>query len=178
MSDWQTLAHVVVDPLPADWRDRLAQRIGQRPRRIGAWAELALYGARLCLDAAGETTLPAGAVLRVASLRGPLAATRAIAEQARNSLPLPFAFMQSQPSHILAALSQHLAWQGDARFTLCRDKAAVLRLAELECGPAGVLIGWVEEDQRAEWWRLRREGRFDRPTLNPDRGSDARTWTL
>ena len=156
MSDWRTLAHVVVDPLPADWRDRLAQRLGQRPRRIGAWAELALYGARLCLDAAGETTLPAGALLRVASLRGPLAVTRAIAEQARNGLPMPFAFMQSQPSHMLAALSQHLAWQGDACFTLCRDKDAVMRLARLECGAAGMLIGWVEEDQRAEWWRLRR----------------------
>jgi hypothetical protein len=157
MSGWQTLAHVVVDPLPADWREQLAQRLGQRPRRIGAWAELALHGARLCLDAADETTLPAGALLRVASLRGPLAATRAITEQARNGLPLPFAFMQSQPSHMLAALSEHLGWQGDARFTLCRDKAAVLRLAKLECGPAGVLIGWVEEDQCAEWWRLRRD---------------------
>jgi hypothetical protein len=153
MSDWQTLAHVVVDPLPADWRHRLAQRLGRRPRRIGAWGELALYGARLCLDAAGEATLPAGALLRVASLRGPLAITRAIAEQARSSLPLPFAFMQGQPSHMLAALSRHLAWQGDARFMLCRDKGAVLRLATLESGPAGVLIGWVEEDQRVEWWR-------------------------
>lgn len=153
MSDWQTRAHVVVDPLPADWRHQLAQRLGQRPRRIGAWAELAIYGARLCLDTAGEATLPAGALLRVASLRGPLAVTRAIAERARSSLPLPFSFMQSQPSHMLAALSRHLAWQGDARFTLCRDKAAVLRLAALECAPAGVLIGWVEEEQRVEWWR-------------------------
>jgi len=157
MSGWQTLAHVVVDPLPADWRDQLAQRLDQRPRRIGAWVELALYGARLCLDAAGETTLPPGALLRVASLSGPLAVTRALAEQARHRLPLPFAFMQTQPSQMLAALSQHLTWQGDARFMLCRDKAAVMRLAKLECGPAGVLIGWVEEDQCAEWWRLRRD---------------------
>ncbi len=154
MSDWRTLAHVVVDPLPADWREQLARRLGQRPRRIGAWAELALYGARLCLDAAGESTLPARAQLRVASLSGPLAATRVIAEQARSSLPMPFAFMQSQPSQMLAALSQQLAWQGDARFMLCRDKDAVLRLARLECGPAGVLIGWVEEDRRTEWWRV------------------------
>jgi hypothetical protein len=154
MSDWQTLAHVVVDPLSAEWRPQLAQQRGPRPRRIGAWAELALHGARLCLDAAGEAALPAGALLRVASLRGPLAVTRLIAEQARNGLPLPSTFMRSQPSHMLAALSQYLAWQGDARFTLCRDKDAVLRLAQLECGPAGLLIGWVEEDQRAEWWRL------------------------
>jgi hypothetical protein len=154
MSPWRTLAHVVVDPLPADWRDRLAERLGQRPRRIGPWAELALYGARLCLDSAQEPALPAGAQLRVASLSGPMAATRTIAEQARLGLPMPFAFMQSQPSQMLAALSRHLAWQGDARFTLCRDQAAVLALAQQESGAAGLLLGWVEEDRRTEWWRM------------------------
>jgi hypothetical protein len=150
----KTLAHVVVDPLPADWREQLAQRLGARPRRIGEWAELALYGARLCLDAAGEDTLAAGATLRVASLGGPMTATRAVAEQARSSLPLPFSFMQSQPSQLLAALSQTLGWQGDARFVVCRSMQATLRLATLESGPDGALIGWVEEGRRTEWWRL------------------------
>jgi hypothetical protein len=157
MSSWRTLAHVVADPLPADWRDQLAKRLGQRPRRMGPWAELALYGARLCLDAAQEPALAAGAQLRVASLSGPLSASRTITGQARTGLPMPFAFMQSQPSQMLAALSQHLAWQGDARFTLCRDKQAVLQLAQQECGAAGLLIGWVEEDQRTEWWRMVRD---------------------
>ena len=154
MNGWRTLAHVAVDPLPADWREQLATRLGQRPRRIGPWAELALYGARLCLDAAQEATLPAGAQLRVASLNGPIGATRAVAEQAGVGLPLPFSFMQSQPSQMLAALSQHLAWQGDARFTLSRDPQAVLQLAQAECGPGGLLIGWVEDGRRSEWWRL------------------------
>lgn len=154
MNGWRTLAHVVVDPLPADWREQLAKRLGQRPRRIGPWAELALYGARLCLDAAQEAALPAGTQLRVASLNGPVSATRAVAEQAGAGLPLPFSFMQSQPSQMLAALSQHLAWQGDARFTLCRDPQALLQLAQAECGPGGLLIGWVEDGQRSEWWRL------------------------
>ena len=155
MTTWHTLAHVVVEPLPADWRDQLAQRIGQRPRRIGAWAELALYGARLCLDAAKEEALPAGAHLRIASLSGPRSATHAIVEQARSGLPMPFTFMQSQPSQMLAAVSQHLAWQGDARFTLCRDRQDLLQLAQLESQAAGLLIGWVEEDLSTEWWRLR-----------------------
>jgi hypothetical protein len=154
MNGWRTLAHVMVDPLPVDWRDQLATRLGQRPRRIGPWAELALYGARLCLDAAQEPALPAGAQLRVASLNGPVSATRAVAEQARAGLPLPFSFMQSQPSQMLAALSQHLAWQGDARFTLCRDRQAVLQLAQAESGPSGLFIGWVEDGRRSEWWRL------------------------
>lgn len=148
------LAHTVIDPLPPDWREQLAQRLGTRPRRIGAWAELALHGARLCLDAAGEDVLPAGALLRVASLSGPMAATRAIAEQAGAGLPMPFTFMQSQPSQMLAALSLQLGWQGDACFTVCRDAQATLALAQLDSGPAGLLIGWVEEDRRTEWWRL------------------------
>jgi hypothetical protein len=155
MSSMRTLAHVCVDPLPADWREQLARRLGQRPRRIGGWAELALHGARLCLDAAQEPALPAGVQLRLASLSGPATATRALAEQVGSTgQPMPFSFMQSQPSQLLAALGQHLAWQGDARFTLCRDRHAVLELAELECHGAGLLMGWVEEDLRTEWWRL------------------------
>lgn len=146
-------AHVQLDPLPADWREQLVQRIGTRPRRIGGWAELALYGARVCLDAVGETTLPAGAVLRVVGVGGPMNATRAVAEQARHGLPMPFSFMQSQPSQMLAAVSQHLGWQGDARYTLCRDAQATLQLALLEAGPAGLLLGTIDEEQRTEWWR-------------------------
>jgi hypothetical protein len=154
MSTWRLMAHVAVDPLPPDWRDHLAQRLGERPRRIGPWAELALYGARLCLDAAQEAALPADAKLRVASFSGPLHATRTMAKQAQTGLPMPFVFMQSQTSHMLAALSRHLAWQGDACFTLCRDRHAVLQLAQQECSSAGLLIGWVEEDVRSEWWRM------------------------
>jgi hypothetical protein len=157
MSRWHTLAHILADPLPGDWRDQLAMRLGERPRRIGSWAELALYGARLCLDAAGEPALPAGAQMRIASLSGPLRATQMIAGQARTGLPMPFAFMQSQPSQMLAALSRHLAWQGDARFTLCRDRHAILQLAQQECSAAGVLIGWVEEERSTEWWRMVRD---------------------
>lgn len=146
-------SHVVLDPLPADWRDQLALRLGTRPRRIGAWAELALLGARLCLDAAQEEHLPTGALLRIVGVHGPMGATRVVAEQATQGLPLPFTFMQSQPSQTLAALGQHLGWQGDARYVLSRNKASSLQLAQLECGPAGLLIGTVEEDRRTEWWR-------------------------
>lgn len=157
MKAWHTLAHVAVDPLPPDWRDQLAARLGDRPRRIGPWAELALYGARLCLDQAREPILPIGVQLRMASLSGPKSATQSIIEQARAGLPKPFSFMQSQPSHALAVLSQHLAWQGDARFMLCGDKREVLELAQQECealDAPGLLIGWVEEDQRTQWSRL------------------------
>lgn len=154
---WRTVAHFVAAPPPADWRDWLATRLRQRPRRLGAWAELALYGARQCLDAAGEATLPPQALLCVASLSGSVSATRATVEQCRDGLPMPFSFLQSQPSQMLAALCQHLAWQGDARFVVSRDPQAVLRLAQIESGSAGLLLGWVEEGAaaaRTEWWRL------------------------
>ena len=159
MTAWRTLAQVVIDPLPADWRERLAVRLGERPRRVGPWAELALYGARLCLDAAHEPVLPANCQLRLASTSGPLSATRAIIGQTRSYLPQPFAFMQSQPSHALAVLSQTLAWQGDARFMLCHDADALLQLAQQECdeqGSTGLLVGQVEEGLRTAWWRLQR----------------------
>ena len=159
MTTWRTLAHFLAEPPPPDWRDQLAARLGQRPRRIGPWAELALYGARQCLDAAGETALPPGVSLRVASLSSASGATQAGLEQCRSGLPMPFTFMQSQPSQMLAALSQHLAWQGDASFMAGRDPQAVRHLAECEAGPAGLLFGWVEESDpwRTEWWRLVRD---------------------
>ncbi|RZL64788.1 MAG: hypothetical protein EOP81_07170 [Variovorax sp.] len=149
------------DPPPLDWREALAHRLGQRPRRIGLWAELALYGARQCLDAAGETALPPGARVRVASLSGPRSAMRASVGQLATGLPMPFSFMQSQPALMLAALGQSLAWHGDAAFVAGRDAVAVQRFALRGAGPDGVLLGWVEEGAeqadplRTEWWRLR-----------------------
>ncbi|MDM0074478.1 hypothetical protein QTH90_08800 [Variovorax sp. J2P1-59] len=153
---WRLAAHVVADPPPPDWRHALAERLGARPRRIGVWAELALHGAWQCLDAAGETSLPADARLRVASLSGPAAATRASLEQLRAGLPLPFDFMQSQPALMLAALAKGLAWRGDASFMVCRDLPLLTRVALQGAGPEGLLLGWIEEQRdayRSEWWR-------------------------
>jgi hypothetical protein len=69
---------------------------------------------------------------------------------------MPFTFLQSQPSQMLAALCQHLPWGGDARFVLSRDTQALLRLVQLECGPAGLLLGRVDEGAlpHSEWWRM------------------------
>jgi 3-oxoacyl-(acyl-carrier-protein) synthase len=153
---WQLAARVGDAPPPTDWRDALARRLGQRPRRIGPWAELAMYGALQCLNAAGVAQLPAGARLRVASLSGPQGATRAsVAQFCSGELPLPFTFMQTQPGTMLAALCQALSWQGDAAFLASRDAQALQRLALRGAGPQGVLLGWVEQDGdalRSEWW--------------------------
>ncbi|MEY4562141.1 MAG: hypothetical protein RLZZ618_1418 [Pseudomonadota bacterium] len=156
MSRWHTVAHVVFAPPPLGWRDELATRLGQRPRRLGTWAELALHGARCCLDQAGVETLPADAVLRVGSLNGARSATLACLAQCHTGSPMPFSFMQSQPSQMLAALSQHLAWQGDARFVTARDPLAWQHLVESEAQAPGLLLGWVEDGEhpRTEWWWL------------------------
>ena len=156
MTAWHTLAHHSAAP-PPDWRERLSARLGKRPRRLGAWAELAIYGARQCLDDAEEEALAPGTFLCVASMRGPVSATQAGIEQMGSGLPMPFTFLQTQPGQMLAALCQHLRWRGDARFVLSRDEPALLRLAQRECGPAGLLLGWVDEgtSPRSEWWRMR-----------------------
>lgn len=156
---WRTVAHYAGGSLPPDWRDDLALRLGHRPRRVGLWAELAMYGALRCLEQAGEATLPAGARLRVASLRGPWSATQAALEQLRSGLPMPFTFMQSQPAMMLAEVGRCLGWQGDASFILCRNPQWMLRVARQGAGTAGVLWGVVEEESdgraaRSEWWRL------------------------
>ena len=49
---WEITGRTMTDILPDDWREQLATRLGQRPRRIGILAELALYGSLDCL--AGE----------------------------------------------------------------------------------------------------------------------------
>ena len=44
-----------IEPVDASaWRGDLAQRLGEKPRRLGEWVELGLYGALRCLN---STTL-------------------------------------------------------------------------------------------------------------------------
>lgn len=157
MSAWKLAAHIVLAPPPEGWRDALAVRLGQRPRRIGLWAELALHGARQCLDTAGEAALPPNARVRVTSFSGARGATQASMDQFRAGLlPLPFDFMQSQPSLMLAALGAAMDWQGDASFMVCRDTEAWQRLALQGADAGGALLGRVEahgETLATEWWR-------------------------
>lgn len=156
---WRIASHFTAEPLPVDWRDLLALRLGRRPRRVGLWTELAMYGARRCLDEAGEAALPAGARLRVSSMRGAWGATHAALAQLDAGMLMPFTFMQSQPALMLAEVGRCLEWQGDASFALCRDPQLLLQLAQTGAGSGGLLFGIVEEERngekpRSEWWRL------------------------
>lgn len=156
MNTFAITGRCLADPPPADWRERLAAQLGSRPRRIGVWAELALYGALQCLADAGEKVLPQAANLLVASHKGALAATQAVLEQGRDGLPMPLTFLQTQPSQMLAVLAASLGWSGNANFIAARNPHAVLRLAAVQSKAEGVLLGWVNEDGNGStvWLRL------------------------
>lgn len=155
MKAWHITGRQFAAP-PTDWRAQLAMRLGQRPRRIGEWVELALWGARQCLDQASEENLPAGALLSLSTLNGPDIALRSALAQAAEGVPMPITFLNSQPSQALPALAQYLGWQGNARCMTTREPGLALQLACLEAGSEGLLAGWVDEDApgKSIWLRL------------------------
>jgi hypothetical protein len=147
----------IAAPPPADWREELTQMLGAKPRRIGTWAELGLYGALRCMVNAGETTLPQDALLMLASRRGTYAATDIVLEQMRDDLPMPLVFLQTQPSQLLALLAAQMGWKGHACFLAGARPQALLRLAAAQAGDDGLLLGWVDEMDggSTNWLRLR-----------------------
>ena len=150
-------AAVLSAPPPADWREQLARMLGAKPRRIGTWAELGLYGALGCMADAGEKTLPPDAQIWLGSRRGTYAATEIVLGQMRDDLPMPLAFLQTQPSQLLALLAGQLQWQGHACFVAGGEPAALMRLAAAQTGKDGMLLGWLDEMSGGEthWLRLR-----------------------
>ena len=153
---WKITGRTRADILPDDWRDQLANRLGQRPRRIGLLAELALYGALDCLADANETTLPKDDLVRICSLRGPTSVISQVLLQNQQDLPMPFSFLQSQTSQLLPALANTLNWQGDAAVILARNPMDLVTLAGHQAGNNGMLLGWVEEAEPCQsfWLRL------------------------
>lgn len=143
-------------PPPSDWRDHLADMLGAKPRRIGTWAELCLYGALRCMDDAGEQSLPQDALLVLASRNGTYAATDIVLGQMRCDLPMPLAFLQTQPSQALALLAARLDWQGQASYYAGVQQHALLQLVAAQVGSAGLLLGWVDEMEggSTNWLRL------------------------
>jgi hypothetical protein len=147
----------IAAPPPADWREQLTRMLGAKPRRIGTWAELGLYGALGCMADAGDKTLPADAQIWLGSRRGTYAATDIVLDQMRGDLPMPLAFLQTQPSQLLALLAAQLQWQGNACFVAGGEPGALLRLAAAQAGKDGILLGWLDEMSGGEtcWLRLR-----------------------
>lgn len=157
MKTFSISGRCIAAPPPADWRDQLAQMLGAKPRRIGTWAELGLYGALRCMADAGEKTLPQDAQIWLGSRRGTYAATAIVLEQLHNDLPMPLAFLQTQPSQLLALLAAQLGWKGHACFLAGAEPQALIRLAAVQAGKDGVLLGWLDEMDggTSNWLRLR-----------------------
>jgi hypothetical protein len=156
MSEWIVTGRYVETPPAADWRERLAQMLGEKPRRIGLWAELGLYGALRCMAEAGEKALPRDAVLMVASRSGTHVATRAALDQMRDDLPMPLTFLQTQPSQLLALLAARLDFPGNACFLAGASLVEARKLAEMQAGRGGALVGRVDEADGGgtEWLRI------------------------
>lgn len=156
MKTFAVTGRCLAAPPPADWREQLAAMLGAKPRRIGTWAELALYGALRCMADAGEKVLPAGAQIWLGSRRGTYAATEIVLQQLREDLPMPLAFLQTQPSQVLAMLAARLEWTGHACFVAGGEPEALLRLAAVQQGGDGLLLGWVDEmaGGSTNWLRL------------------------
>jgi hypothetical protein len=144
-------------PPPADWREQLARMLGAKPRRIGTWAELGIYGALNCMADAGEKTLQPDAQIWLGSQRGTYAATATVLSQLGDDLPMPLAFLQTQPSQLLAMLAAKLEWKGQACFMAGSDPLALLRLAATQAGRDGLLLGWLDEMEggTSNWLRLK-----------------------
>lgn len=146
----------IAAPPPPDWREQLALMLGAKPRRIGTWAELGLYGALRCMEDAGETTLPPDALLILTSRRGTYAATDLVMDQLRNDLPMPLTFLQVMPGQLLALVAAQMHWQGNACFFADAQPQALLRLAAAQAGKGGILLGCVDEMDggSTQWLRL------------------------
>lgn len=156
MSSLVVTGHYRARPPAADWRERLAHMLGEKPRRIGLWAELGLYGALRCMADAGETSLPADALLLVSSHSGTHVATRAALDQLWDDLPMPLTFLQTQPSQLLALIAARLCWQGNANFLAGASLGEARTLARAMAGRGGALVGWVDDTDSGatEWLRM------------------------
>ena len=158
MSHFSVTGRCLAAPPPADWREQLAQLLGAKPRRIGTWAELGLYGALRCMADAGEKTLSSDATLLLTSRRGTYVAAGAALEQMRGDSLMPLTFLQTQPSQLLALLAAQLDWTGHGCFIAAAQPQDLLRLAAVQAGAGGVLLGCVDETDGGftHWLRLRR----------------------
>jgi len=157
MTTFAILGRCLASPPLPDWRERLSGMLGARPRRMGTWAELGMYGALSCLADARETSLAPDALLMLGSRRGTCIPTRQALEQMRDDLPMPLTFLQTQPSQVLASLAAQMHWRGHAEFIAGGTPQALLHLAAAQCGRAGMLLGWVDETDggSSRWLRLR-----------------------
>ncbi len=159
--------------LPPDdnWREQLINLLGSKPRRLSSWCELGMFGALTCLKKSeqirltnasqsdtelsnskssnamsSKTKLSSEVSLRVFTEYGTIAATRWALEQAREYLPMPFTFMQTQAGQLFNALGTALGWHGDGYCTTYENRECG-EIALLHSFKQSALLAWVDEEQ-------------------------------
>ncbi len=147
-------------PPESNWREQLIGLLGSKPRRLSRWCELGMFGALSCLKKSGQfqlsgtqllgsqlsgSQLSSEVSLRVYSEYGTITATRSALEQACESLPMPFTFMQTQPGQLFNALGTAIGWHGDGYSTAYCDRQRG-ELALLYSFAQSALLAWVDEE--------------------------------
>lgn len=151
-------------PIAHDWAAQLAALLGSKPRRLSRWCELGLFGALSCIRQSTPSDLSSDVAIRVYSEYGTLNATRTAMEQAREHLPMPFTFMQTQPCQIFNALGNAVNWHGDG----CAVSSATRRQSEIALLQdiwRSSLLAWVDEMPEAvsRWIWLEEAQPVDEP---------------
>lgn len=132
-------------PITENWRAELIAILGGKPRRLSTWCELGLLGALSCINTAQPSSLPSTVPIRVYTESGTISATRRALEQNKEHTPMPFTFMQTQPSQLFNALGGALAWNGDGA-TLSSQNLQQYETFALQGVQQSVLLAWVEEE--------------------------------
>jgi hypothetical protein len=148
------------NPIEENWSAQLIALLGSKPRRLSRWCELGLFGGLSCISKTGQLHLPNDVPIRVYSEYATIHTTHLAMKQASEHLPMPFTFMQTQPSQLFNALGTALGWQGDgctmAGITRQQSETALLQSIR-----QSALLGWVDEEPEliSRWiWLEENEG--------------------
>ena len=153
-ADWRILGQTHTDchsDAHTEWKTELSQRIGYKPRRISQLAQMALLGVLQCLEKANQPALPHDCAIRIITSYGTAKTTQTALTDLKNQEPvLPFAFLQTQVSQILAAISQTLHWQGEGLVFTAANEPLLVQQLIATANSSLLLIGWLDENMDAE----------------------------
>lgn len=124
----------------------LERTLGERPRRLGAFARLALVGALACRAQLEPDRLPVGTALLLSSRLAvwPDLAPQLAAFNVRQQAPTPFDFLAAQCNAACLAVARRLGLSGAALFVAVDDAQRMLAVDALARDAPAVLVGRVE----------------------------------
>lgn len=132
-------------PAGDDWHAQLVSLLGSKPRRLSRWCEAGLLGALSCVRQAGHASLSDQVAIRIYTEYGTASTTRTALMQAKEHMPMPFTFMQTQPGQLFNALGTALGWHGDGYTTSCNHRGHS-ETALVRGIRQSALLAWVDEE--------------------------------